>query len=122
MIYPSLFLLSIPDEFVKEKNEIISKITNLQKEYSTGNLIDEEYEELRRPLDEKVKKIDEELRRLSLEDSDDITPKNEENGKTKSGWFKNSNGKSSISSYIILFLITGILGSLFFAFLGLYLQ
>lgn len=68
MIYHSLFLLSIPDELVKEKNEIISKINDLQKEYSTLNLTDEEYEYLKKPLDEKfknIKNIEDEIKRLS---------------------------------------------------------
>lgn len=35
----------------KEKNELISKIRDLEKNYSSGDLLDEEYEELRRPLE-----------------------------------------------------------------------
>ncbi len=59
----------------KEKDEIISKIKDIEKDYSSLNLLDEEFEELRRPLDQKVKKIDEELKKLSGKVPEDITSK-----------------------------------------------
>jgi chromosome segregation ATPase len=52
------------EELEKERNEVISKIKDHEKNYSSGDMLDEEYEELRRPLDEKINKLDEELKRL----------------------------------------------------------
>lgn len=74
-------ILSKADELVKEKNEIISKINDLQKEYSTLNLTDEEYEDLKKTLDEKLKNIEDEIKRLKEKDSEDTTPKNIEDEK-----------------------------------------
>ncbi len=58
------------DELEKEKNEVTSKIKDLKLMYSSGDLLDEEYEELRKPLDEKVKQIDEEL----IKEPEDLAP------------------------------------------------
>jgi hypothetical protein len=44
------------DEPETEKNELISKLDELEKDYSSGNLIDEEYEELRNSYQKKLKK------------------------------------------------------------------
>lgn len=46
------------DELELEKNELISKLENLEKDYASGDLIDEEYEELRNSYQEKLKKIE----------------------------------------------------------------
>ena len=40
-----------------EKTELIAKLEELEKDYASGNLIDEEYEELRNSYKEKLKKI-----------------------------------------------------------------
>jgi len=95
MIYHSLFLLSIPDELIKEKNKIISKINNLQKEYSTLNLTDEEYEDLKKTLDEELKNIE-----------DKITPKNIEDGK-KTLEEKHLNWLEGFFIYLISFFYLG---------------
>jgi len=87
----------------KEKNEVISKIRNLEKNYSSGDLLDEEYEELRKPLDE-------ELKRLSGKDLENTASLSVEDEK--------DNTKSSTWSTIILFLLTGIIGGLILALLG----
>ena len=42
------------DELEALKNETLDKLDELKKDYESGNLLDEEYEELRRPLQEKV--------------------------------------------------------------------
>ncbi|MCZ7358364.1 MAG: hypothetical protein O8C66_04160 [Candidatus Methanoperedens sp.] len=57
----------------KEKNGVISKIKYLEKNYSSGDLLDEEYEELRKPLVDTVKKLDEELKIFSGKESEDPT-------------------------------------------------
>jgi len=95
----------------KEKNEIISKMNGLEKNYFSGNLLDEEYDELKKPLDEKVKKIDQELKRLSGIDSEGITSTSINNEDQKEA-------KSNIWSIIILFLITGIVGAFLFVLIG----
>lgn len=95
----------------KEKNEVISKIRDLEKNYSSGDLLDEEYEELRRPLEEKVNKIDEELKRLSEGDSEDVAPINNEDK-------KEDYTKSSTWSTVILFLLSGIVGAFVVVFFG----
>lgn len=46
------------DELENEKSEILSRISELDKEYSSGNLMDEEYEELRNPYSRRLEKID----------------------------------------------------------------
>lgn len=58
----------------KEKNEVIFKIKDIGKKYSFGDRLDEEPDELKKPLDEKVKKIDEELIRTNGKESEDLTP------------------------------------------------
>jgi len=40
-----------------EKSELVAKLEELEKDYASGNLIDEEYEELRNSYKEKLKKI-----------------------------------------------------------------
>lgn len=45
------------DELETEKSELVSKLDELEKDYASGNLIDEEYEELRNSYQEKLKKI-----------------------------------------------------------------
>lgn len=45
------------DELDTEKNDLQSKLEKLEKDYASGNLIDEEYEELRNSYQEKLKKI-----------------------------------------------------------------
>jgi len=40
-----------------EKSELVAKLEELEKDYASGNLIDEEYEELRNSYQEKLKKI-----------------------------------------------------------------
>jgi hypothetical protein len=44
------------DELENLKTETLSKLDELEKEYSSGNLLDEEYEELRKAYQEKFKK------------------------------------------------------------------
>jgi len=51
----------------KEKNEIISKIKELEKKYSYGDLLDEEFEELKKPLVEELKRLSgEDLKKAAL--------------------------------------------------------
>lgn len=45
------------DELLNLKNEILSKLGELDKEYESGNLMDEEYEELRKPYQKKAERI-----------------------------------------------------------------
>ncbi|MCZ7393292.1 MAG: hypothetical protein ABOK23_11625 [Candidatus Methanoperedens sp.] len=45
------------DELLSLKNEILSKLGELDKDYESGNLLDEEYEELRKPYQEKIQRI-----------------------------------------------------------------
>ncbi|MCX9013124.1 MAG: hypothetical protein OIN66_18640 [Candidatus Methanoperedens sp.] len=45
-------------ELESEKSEILSRISELDKDYSSGNLMDEEYEELRNPYRRRLEKID----------------------------------------------------------------
>lgn len=40
-----------------EKSELVAKLEELEKDYASGNLIDEEYEELRNSYQEELKKI-----------------------------------------------------------------
>ncbi len=46
------------DELETEKNELLSNLEKLEKDYASGDLIDEEYEELRNSYQEKLKKIE----------------------------------------------------------------
>lgn len=46
------------DELETEKNELLSKIEKLEKYYASGDMIDEEYEELRNSYQEQLKKIE----------------------------------------------------------------
>jgi hypothetical protein len=43
-------------EFEEEKSELVAKLEELEKEYASGNMMDEEYEELRNSYQEKLKK------------------------------------------------------------------
>lgn len=52
------------EELETIKNETISKLEELQKEYSSGNLLDEEYEELRKPHQEKLDRIRKKLEQI----------------------------------------------------------
>ncbi len=45
------------DELEVMKNETLSKLSELNKEYESGNLLDEEYEELKRSYQERIDKI-----------------------------------------------------------------
>lgn len=45
------------DELAAEKNELTSKLDQLEKDYASGNLIDEEYEELKNSYQQKLKNI-----------------------------------------------------------------
>lgn len=45
------------DELENLKNEMLSKLAELDKDYESGNLMDEEYEELRKPYQEKAERI-----------------------------------------------------------------
>jgi hypothetical protein len=44
------------DELETEKNELLSRLDELEKDYASGNLIDEEYEELKNSYQKKLKK------------------------------------------------------------------
>ncbi|MBU3965926.1 MAG: hypothetical protein KKG76_00910 [Euryarchaeota archaeon] len=46
------------DKLETEKNELLSKLKKLEKDYASGDLIDEEYEELRNSYQVKLKKIE----------------------------------------------------------------
>ncbi len=52
------------DELVNLKNEILSKQSELEEEYKSGNLIDEEYEELRKLHKEKIERINRRIEKL----------------------------------------------------------
>ncbi len=45
------------DELLNLKNEMLSKVGELDTEYKSGNLLDEEYEALRKPYQEKIERI-----------------------------------------------------------------
>lgn len=45
------------DELDPETNEIVSRLDELKKEYASGNMVDEEYEELRNSYQEKLRNI-----------------------------------------------------------------
>ncbi len=45
------------DELENEKNELISRLDKIEKDYASGNLIDEEYEELGSSLRAKIERI-----------------------------------------------------------------
>ncbi len=61
------------EKLEKERDEVISKIKDLEKNYSSGDLIDEEYEELRKPLDNKINEIDKVLKNLGENDLEKST-------------------------------------------------
>jgi hypothetical protein len=44
------------DELEAEKSELVAKLEELEKDYASGNLIDEEYEELKNSYQKKLKK------------------------------------------------------------------
>ncbi|MDP3104911.1 MAG: hypothetical protein Q8M95_09940 [Candidatus Methanoperedens sp.] len=48
----------VSEEEPEEDNELLSKLEKLEKDYASGDLIDEEYEELRNSYQEKLKKIE----------------------------------------------------------------
>ncbi len=50
------------DELEIEKNRVLSKLDELEKDYSSGNLLDEEYEELKGTYKAKIKEIDKNLK------------------------------------------------------------
>lgn len=52
------------DELVNLKNEMLTKQGELDKEYKAGNLLDEEYEELRKPYQEKIERITRRIEKL----------------------------------------------------------
>lgn len=52
------------DELLNLKNEMLSKLGELIKEYESGNLLDEEYEELRKPYQEKIERITRRIEKL----------------------------------------------------------
>lgn len=51
------------DEPETEKRELVSKLDELEKDYASGNLIDEEYEELRDSYKKKLKNINRRIER-----------------------------------------------------------
>ncbi|MDD5614570.1 MAG: hypothetical protein PHH85_00040 [Candidatus Methanoperedens sp.] len=51
------------DELETEKSELISKLDELEKDYASGNMIDEEYEELRNSYQKKLKNINRRIER-----------------------------------------------------------
>lgn len=52
------------EELENLKNEMFSKLSELDKEYESGNLLDEEYEELRKSYREKAERITKKMERL----------------------------------------------------------
>lgn len=46
------------NELETEKNELLSKLEKVEKDYASGDLIDEEYEELRNSFQKRLKKIE----------------------------------------------------------------
>jgi hypothetical protein len=52
------------DELLDEKNEITSKLDMLNKDYASGNLMDEEYEDLKKSYQGKIKKLDSMIEKL----------------------------------------------------------
>jgi hypothetical protein len=52
------------EELENLKNEILSKLGELDKEYGSGNLLDEEYEELRKSYQEKAERITKKIEQL----------------------------------------------------------
>ena len=53
------------DELLDEKNETTSKLDMLNKDYTSGNLMDEEYEDLKKSYQGKIKKLDSKIEKLS---------------------------------------------------------
>ncbi len=58
------FLVKTKEELENEKSEILSKLSNLDKDYTSGNLLDEEYEERRKSYEENVEKINRRIEQL----------------------------------------------------------
>lgn len=54
------------EELLALRNEILSKLSELDKKYESGDLLDEEYEVLRESYREKVKKIDKSIDYISI--------------------------------------------------------
>ncbi|MCE8422379.1 MAG: hypothetical protein J5U16_00425 [Candidatus Methanoperedens sp.] len=52
------------EELVSKKNDLISRLEKLKKDYADGNLMDEEYEELRIPYQRNLKKINRILEKM----------------------------------------------------------
>jgi hypothetical protein len=52
------------EELENLKNEMLSKLSELDKEYASGNLMDEEYEELRKSYKEKAERITKKMEQL----------------------------------------------------------
>lgn len=52
------------DELENLKNEMLSKLSGLDKEYKSGNLLDEEYEELRKSYQDKAERITKRIEQL----------------------------------------------------------
>lgn len=58
------FLGKTKDELENQKNELLSRLSELDKEYTSGNMLDEEYEEHRKSYHEKVEKINKRIEQL----------------------------------------------------------
>lgn len=52
------------NELENKKNKLVSKLEKLKKDYAEGNLLDEEYDELRRPSQKELKKINRILEKI----------------------------------------------------------
>ncbi len=52
------------EELTNLKTEILSKLSQLDKDYESGNLLDEEYEELRKSYQEKAERITKKIEQL----------------------------------------------------------
>jgi hypothetical protein len=52
------------DELETMKNEMLSKLGEVDKDYESGNLLDEEYEELRKPYQQKIERITRKIERF----------------------------------------------------------
>lgn len=50
------------DELEVEKSELVSKLDELEKDYSSGNMLDEEYEELKSSYRSKLEKVNKRLK------------------------------------------------------------
>ncbi len=58
------FMNKTKDELVNEKNETLSKLSGLDKEYASGNMLDEEYEDLRKTYQKRLTKITKRIKQL----------------------------------------------------------